>query len=147
MLTQRDEQGNWSLKGVSWNKLRPGSILDNKTRERLYGALWRLMEYEDTGLDPEQVRELAERNRAVKPKTDTLDKPAQIGKITFREGTSIHHCPNCGRLISISNKFCQECGQMIRWEDRVEEEDKSKKDRETCAGWKQRIMARFERVD
>lgn len=62
MLTQRDEQGNWSLKGVSWNKLRPGSILDNKTRERLYGALWRLMEYEDTGLDPEQVRELAERN-------------------------------------------------------------------------------------
>ena len=66
MLTQRDEQGNWSLKGVSWNELHPGSILDDKTWGRLYGAVWKLMEYEDTGLDPEQVRELAERNRAVR---------------------------------------------------------------------------------
>ena len=117
MLIQKDSQGNWCLKGVPWHMLRSGNILDDKTWERLYGALWRLMEYEDTGLDPEQVRELAERDRAVKPKTDTLDKPVQIGKITFREGTNIHHCPICGRLISRSNKFCPECGQRIRWED------------------------------
>lgn len=117
MLTQKDEQGNWCLRGVPWAKLHPGSILDEEMWERLYGALWRLMEYEDIGLDPEQVWDLTERDRAVKPKTDTLDKPMKIGSITLHKGISIHHCPNCGRLISRSNKFCLECGQRIKWED------------------------------
>lgn len=38
MLIQKDSQGNWCLKGVPWHMLRSGSILDDKTWERLYGA-------------------------------------------------------------------------------------------------------------
>lgn len=54
-LTQKDEQGNWCLKGVSWEQLHEGQVITKPLRERLYGALWKLMEYEDTGLAPEDV--------------------------------------------------------------------------------------------
>lgn len=57
-LTQKDEQGNWSLRGVPWEQLHEGQIITNDLYERLYGALWKLMEYEDTGLMPEEVEEI-----------------------------------------------------------------------------------------
>lgn len=57
-LTQKDEQGNWCLKGVSWEQLHEGQVITKPLRERLYGALWKLMEYEDTGLTPEEAEEL-----------------------------------------------------------------------------------------
>lgn len=47
-LTQKDEQGNWCLKGVKWEQLRVGSVITEDTAERLYSALWNLVEYEDT---------------------------------------------------------------------------------------------------
>lgn len=57
-LTQKDEQGNWCLKGVSWEQLHEGQVITKPLRERLYGALWKLMEYEDTGLAPEEIKAL-----------------------------------------------------------------------------------------
>ena len=57
-LTDKDEQGNWMLKGVPWEKLREGQQITKEMREKLYGALWKLMEYEDTGLTPAQIREI-----------------------------------------------------------------------------------------
>ncbi len=59
-LTQKDDQGNWSLKGVAWESLYEGLVVTMELRERLYGALWKLMEYEDTGLTPEEVEQLKE---------------------------------------------------------------------------------------
>ena len=64
-LTQKDEQGNWCLKGVSWEQLHEGQVITKPLRERLYGALWKLMEYEDTGLTPEEIERLKERHRWV----------------------------------------------------------------------------------
>ena len=57
-LTQKDEQGNWCLKGVSWEQLHEGQVITKPLRERLYGALWKLMEYEDIGLAPEEIKAL-----------------------------------------------------------------------------------------
>ncbi|MFR1058937.1 MAG: hypothetical protein ACLSEY_00130 [Enterocloster sp.] len=57
-LTQKDEQGNWCLEGVSWEQLHEGQVITKPLRERLYGALWKLMEYEDTGLAPEEIKAL-----------------------------------------------------------------------------------------
>ena len=54
-LTQKDEQGNWCLEGVPWEQLHEGQVITKELRERLYGALWKLMEYEDTGLTPEEM--------------------------------------------------------------------------------------------
>lgn len=57
-LTQKDEQGNWNLKAVPWESLHEGKVITKELWERLYGALCKLMEYEDTGLTPEQVERL-----------------------------------------------------------------------------------------
>lgn len=62
-LTQKDEQGNWNLKAVPWESLHEGKVITKELWERLYGALWKLMEYEDTGLTPEQVERLKENRR------------------------------------------------------------------------------------
>lgn len=57
-LTQKDEQGNWSLRGVPWEYLYEGKSITKELWERLYGALWKLMKYEDTGLTPEEAEAL-----------------------------------------------------------------------------------------
>lgn len=57
-LTQKDKQGNWCLKGLPWEQLHVGQAITQEAWEKLYGALWKLMEYEDTGLSPQCVERL-----------------------------------------------------------------------------------------
>lgn len=57
-LTEKDLQGNWCLKGVPWESLHAGQMITKELRQKIYGALWKLMEYEDTGLSPEEVEEV-----------------------------------------------------------------------------------------
>lgn len=54
-LTQRDDQGNWCLKGVKWEQLRAGSVITKDVAEKLYAALCKLKDYENTDLSPEEV--------------------------------------------------------------------------------------------
>lgn len=70
----------------------------------------RLSEYEDTGLDPEQIRELKERDTAKAPTKDT-DSGVRY--------TDDYICPNCGKHFIGTGiaEFCYHCGQRIRWED------------------------------
>ena len=58
VLEKQDEQGNWCLKGLPWEQLHVGQVITTEVSEKLYGALWKLMEYEDTGLSPEAVEKL-----------------------------------------------------------------------------------------
>lgn len=75
------------------------------TRKRLE----ELKPYEDTGLSPTEIRELAERDTAKAPVKDTQSK------IRY---TDNFICPNCGRHFADIGlpKFCNECGQRIQWE-------------------------------
>lgn len=57
-LIEKDDLGNWAVKGLPWNKLYVGQVITREVHEKLYGCLWKLMEYEDTGLTPEQVENL-----------------------------------------------------------------------------------------
>ena len=68
-----------------------------------------LGKYEDTGLTPEQIRELKE--------WDTAKPPIDI---EYNYGFFV--CPSCGNSIYASDdfeshKFCLNCGQRIKWED------------------------------
>ena len=63
----------------------------------------RLGEYEDTGLTPEQILELKERDTAKEP------EPAPMGM----DGMV---CPSCGKKALPWDRFCGECGQRF-WED------------------------------
>ena len=57
-LIESDDLGNWNVKGLPWCKLYKGQIITDDVYEKLYACLWKLMEYEDTGLSPEQVEAL-----------------------------------------------------------------------------------------
>ena len=57
-LTKRDKQGRWSLLDFSWHELHSGAVLSVRLAEALYGALCKLKDYEDTGMSPEDVKEL-----------------------------------------------------------------------------------------
>lgn len=72
-LTEEDDQGNWILKGINWQQLYAGQIITEEVREKLYGALYKLLDYENTGLDPDDVEGLKEENRWI-PTSDRLPK-------------------------------------------------------------------------
>lgn len=57
-LIRKDKNGNWHLKVVPWERLRAGAELDKATADRIYGALCKLLAYEDTELEPAKVVEL-----------------------------------------------------------------------------------------
>ena len=57
-LTQRNEQGRWSLQGFSWDELHSGAVISPRLAEALYGALCKLKDYEDTGLSPQDVERI-----------------------------------------------------------------------------------------
>lgn len=59
-LTQKDSSGNWCLKGIQWKEMYEGHPITHEMYAKLYAALWKLMEYEDSGLSPEEVEELAQ---------------------------------------------------------------------------------------
>lgn len=68
-----------------------------------------LARYEDTGLEPEEVMELKERDTAKAP-------------IDIEDNYGFFVCPSCGNSIYASDdfeshKFCLNCGQRIRWEE------------------------------
>lgn len=65
-----------------------------------------LADYEDTGLTPEQIQKLKERDTAKAP----IDADEDYGFFT---------CPSCGEAIYASDdfeshKFCLNCGQRIQ---------------------------------
>lgn len=68
-----------------------------------------LKEYEDTGLTPEQIRELKER--------DTVKAPVDTD-----EEFDMYVCPSCNMAIGAigdreEHKFCLNCGQRLKWEE------------------------------
>ena len=75
-------------------------------------AMKRLLEYEDTGLTPEQIRKLKER--------DTAKAPEEI-QDAFGDTRLV--CPHCrNSVIDYFNRsrppqFCMICGQRLQWED------------------------------
>ena len=89
-------------------KLEPHEIAPHQRRL----LLERLHVYEDTGLTPEQIRELKER--------DTAQSPEEV-QGAFSDTRLI--CPNCkNSVINYFNRsrppqFCMICGQRLQWED------------------------------
>ena len=57
-LTEKKDSGSWCLRDVPCDQLKPGVVITKKIWEKLYGALWKLKDYEDTGLSPEEVTAL-----------------------------------------------------------------------------------------
>ncbi len=82
------------------NGIKEGYWSPNKKEE----LVQRLAEYEDTGLDPEQVQQLKER--------DTAKKPIIIG-VNGAIGCRVGECPKCEGILRSYMRFCDECGQRL----------------------------------
>lgn len=87
------------------------------TRKRLE----ELKPYEDTGLDPEQIVELKERDTAKIVNLIPFDGCDDDSDITYKA-----YCPICKRYIGIlfkkgykgkGDNFCRNCGQRLKWEE------------------------------
>lgn len=73
-----------------------------KEHEELKEFLEELQEYEGTGLTPEQILELKER--------DTAKEPEIFDGHWYK-------CPTCGMYAGgLKGNFCHRCGQRLKWE-------------------------------
>lgn len=80
------------------------AIIDSReVRKEAMTIYWALKKYEDTGLAPEQVRELAEKQ-----------KPMKVEKL--KSAQYPYRCPACGYLLEIGYKHCISCGQRLEYE-------------------------------
>lgn len=70
-LTEKDKQGNWCLKGLPWESIHTGKTITQDIWEKLYGALCKLKDYEETGLNPCEADNLLEKLRWI-PVTESL---------------------------------------------------------------------------
>ena len=70
----------------------------------------RLSEYEDTGLTPDEINALRERDKAKVP-----EKVSNSGA----RYTDEYICPNCKKHFTGTGiaGFCYHCGQRLKWED------------------------------
>lgn len=57
-LTKQDAKGTWGLKFVPWNCLKSGVIISEEVSQKIHDAICRLKDYENTGLSPQQVKQL-----------------------------------------------------------------------------------------
>ena len=86
--------------------------LKNKSENGANQAIKCLSEYEDTGLTPDQIRELKER--------DTAKAPEEVSD-AFGDARLV--CPHCrNSVINYFNRsrppqFCMICGQRLQWEE------------------------------
>ena len=80
------------------------AIIDSReVRKEAMTIYWALKKYEDTGLTPEQVRELVEKQ-----------KPMKVEKL--KSAQYPYRCPTCGYLLEIGYKHCISCGQRLEYE-------------------------------
>lgn len=98
-LTIKDEQGNWALKGVKWNQLHVGETITQQVQEKIYGALAKLKDYEDSEMTPDECWDCCNREKVVKqlkklkslvPVNRVLDdivndKPKELGMLIAYE--------------------------------------------------------------
>lgn len=59
-LIERDENGNFTLMGIPWERLAAGKNITKGMSEKLTGAIYKLKDYEDIEIDPEIYRNVKE---------------------------------------------------------------------------------------
>lgn len=88
----------------------PDEKIEGGTRRMV--IYWQLKKYEDTGLTPEQIQELWER--------DTAKKPYLEGDGYDSNGIMVYDtwiCPNCDAQYEVEYDdydFCPNCGQRLK---------------------------------
>lgn len=104
-LTERFDNGQAAVMGCGENCKYDYKYCRNHYEEcpEINKIYERLAEYEDTGLTPDQIRELKER--------DTAKAPEEYDGHWYK-------CPRCGKYAGgLKGDFCHVCGQRLKWEE------------------------------
>ena len=114
-LIEKDDCGNWSLKGVRWSNLMPGALITKDTYEKVYAVLCKLMDYEDTDHTPTTIRDIerfAKRShkRAMEYaiQLDEMPRWIPVSERLPEDGTYL--CTLDGELCGIDEPFTGMCG-------------------------------------
>ena len=101
---------------MPWEYLYEGKIITKELWERLYGALWKLMEYEDTGLAPEEIERLKDKHRWI-PVEERLPEEDVIVLVTV---SGFCDCITFSNAIQLGS-FCSDGSWFIEgypdWDD------------------------------
>lgn len=87
------------------------AVIDPKeVKKHAMTIYWALKKYEDTGLTPDEINALRERDKAKVP-----EKVSNSG-VRY---TDEYICPNCKKHFTGTGiaGFCYHCGQRLKWED------------------------------
>lgn len=86
-----------------------------------YRGMCTLKAYEDTGLTPEQIREIdrlyTEKCRKV-AELQQRDNPVKVKPIGINHsiGRRVGVCPKCDVIVNdYEDRFCRECGCRLKW--------------------------------
>ncbi len=44
-----------------------------------------------------------------------FEEDVNVGRVIFKAGTKVHHCPECLSVVTGSQVFCSRCGQALIW--------------------------------
>ena len=118
-LTEQDELGNWMLKGVAWKELYEGQVMTSKLWNYLYGALCKLKDYENTGLDPIQIERMDQMYLEKCREVNCLKKANSWIPVEERlpeDGTYL--CTLDGELCGLDESFTGMCGiENGKWDE------------------------------
>ena len=98
-LIEVKKNGEWALKGVEQEALCAGKVITEELRQKLYGALCKLRDYENTGLSPEDVERV---NNFGESQVERLMKKLQEEQEKHRWIPVGERLPEFGEYVMIS---------------------------------------------
>lgn len=110
-LTEVNKDGKWRLKGLLWSDTETGKIITQNTNEKIYGALCKLRDYENTGITPDQLQVIEEEYSKMAKELAELRKQNRwipVSKELPEDGTYL--CTLDGELCGIDEPFTGMCG-------------------------------------
>lgn len=57
-LTEKKKSGRWQVRELPWKSLGAGQTITLEMNQKIYGCLCKLKDYEDIGLNPDQIQNL-----------------------------------------------------------------------------------------
>ncbi len=156
-LTEKDDLGHWFLKGLEWGQLREGRVITKAVAQKLYGALCKLKDYEDTECSPEDVENLIEfsgnsiriiANYVKKCRWIPVEEklPEDGTYLTTLNGELVGQKEPFTGMYGIENGKWDDEGCVIAWMPLPE--PYSEEEKPTLGvGWKGHYRGRFEKIE
>lgn len=57
-MIEKEASGKWQVRGIPWKSLRAGQTITEEMSQKIYGCFCKLKDYEDIGLNPDQIQSL-----------------------------------------------------------------------------------------